>query len=38
MRIFTPCEVREIHGDGSIEAVSIENTKTERSSRSSARR
>lgn len=28
VRIFTPCEVREIHGDGSISAVSIENTKT----------
>ena len=28
VRIFTPCEVREIHGDGSVEAVSIENTKT----------
>jgi thioredoxin reductase (NADPH) len=28
VRIFTPCEVREIHGDGSIQAVSIENTKT----------
>ena len=27
VRIFTPCEVREIHGDGSIQAVSIENTK-----------
>jgi ferredoxin/flavodoxin---NADP+ reductase len=28
VRIFTPCEVREIHGDGSVEAVSIENTTT----------
>jgi ferredoxin/flavodoxin---NADP+ reductase len=28
VRIFTPCEVRELHGDGSLEAVSIENTKT----------
>src|SRR5213080_4871161 len=28
VRIFTPCEVRQIHGDGSIQAVSIENTKT----------
>jgi thioredoxin reductase (NADPH) len=28
VRIFTPCEVRELHGDGSIQAVSIENTKT----------
>jgi thioredoxin reductase len=28
VRIFTPCEVREIHGDGSIEAVSVENTST----------
>jgi len=28
VRIFTPCEVREIHGDGSVQAVSIENTKT----------
>src|SRR6059058_6180568 len=28
VRIFTPCEVREVHGDGSIEAVTIENTKT----------
>jgi thioredoxin reductase len=28
VRIFTPCEVREIHGDGNVEAVSIENTKT----------
>jgi len=26
VRIFTPCEVREIHGDGQIQAVSIENT------------
>jgi ferredoxin/flavodoxin---NADP+ reductase len=28
VRIFTPCEVRELHGDGTIQAVSIENTKT----------
>ena len=28
VRIFTPCEVRELHGDGSLQAVSIENTKT----------
>src|ERR671937_2962331 len=28
VRIFTPCEVREIHGDGSVEAVTIENTAT----------
>ena len=28
VRILTPCEVREIHGDGTIEAVSIENTGT----------
>jgi ferredoxin/flavodoxin---NADP+ reductase len=28
VRIFTPCEVREVHGDGSVQAVSIENTKT----------
>ena len=28
VRIFTPCEVCEIHGNGSVEAVSIENTKT----------
>ena len=28
VRIFTPCEVRELHGDGSLESVSIENTKT----------
>ena len=28
VRIMTPCEVREIHGDGSIQAVSIENTQT----------
>jgi thioredoxin reductase (NADPH) len=25
---MTPCEVRELHGDGTIEAVSIENTAT----------
>jgi ferredoxin/flavodoxin---NADP+ reductase len=28
VRIMTPCEVRELHGDGTIEAVSIENTST----------
>jgi thioredoxin reductase (NADPH) len=28
VRIMTPCEVREVHGDGSIEGVSIENTET----------
>jgi ferredoxin/flavodoxin---NADP+ reductase len=28
VRILTPCEIREIHGDGSINAVSIENTTT----------
>ncbi len=28
VRIMTPCEVRELHGDGTIEAVSIENTAT----------
>ena len=28
VRFFTPCEVRELHGDGSLESVSIENTKT----------
>jgi ferredoxin/flavodoxin---NADP+ reductase len=28
VRIFTPCEVRDIHGDGAIKAVTIENTKT----------
>ena len=26
VRIFTPCEVREVHGDGRIEAVTIEDT------------
>jgi thioredoxin reductase len=26
VRIFTPCEVRAIHGNGRVEAVSIENT------------
>ena len=26
VRIMTPCEVREIHGDGHVEAVTIENT------------
>jgi ferredoxin/flavodoxin---NADP+ reductase len=28
VRIMTPCEVRDVHGDGHIEAVTIENTKT----------
>ena len=28
VRILTPHEVREVHGDGSIEAVTIENTST----------
>jgi ferredoxin/flavodoxin---NADP+ reductase len=28
VRILTPHEVREVHGDGSIEAVTIENTET----------
>jgi thioredoxin reductase (NADPH) len=28
VKILTPHEVREVHGDGSIEAVTIENTKT----------
>jgi ferredoxin/flavodoxin---NADP+ reductase len=28
VRILTPHEVREVHGDGSIEAVTIENTQT----------
>jgi ferredoxin/flavodoxin---NADP+ reductase len=28
VRIMTPCEVREVHGDGNIEAVTIENTKS----------
>jgi thioredoxin reductase (NADPH) len=28
VRIMTPCEVRELHGDGNVEAVSIENTAT----------
>ncbi len=28
VRILTPCEVREIHGDGHIESVSVENTTT----------
>lgn len=27
-RIMTPCEVREIHGSGRIEAVTVENTET----------
>src|ERR671934_2984096 len=28
VRIMTPCEIRAIHGDGSIQAVTIENTDT----------
>ena len=28
VKIMTPCEVREVHGDGWIEGVSIENTET----------
>jgi thioredoxin reductase (NADPH) len=28
VRIMTPCEVREVHGDGHVEAVTIENTST----------
>ena len=28
VRIMTPCKVREVHGDGALEAVTIENTKT----------
>jgi ferredoxin/flavodoxin---NADP+ reductase len=28
VRIMTPCEIREVHGDGAIQAVTIENTKT----------
>jgi thioredoxin reductase (NADPH) len=28
IRIMAPCEIREIHGDGAIEAVTIENTDT----------
>ena len=28
MRILTPYEVREIHGDGQIQAVTVENTAT----------
>jgi thioredoxin reductase len=28
VRIMTPCEVREIHGDGAIQAVTIENTQS----------
>ena len=28
LRIMAPCEIREIHGDGAIEAVTIENTDT----------
>jgi thioredoxin reductase (NADPH) len=33
VRIMTPCEVREIHGNGRIEAVTIENTAEKRSER-----
>jgi len=28
VKIMTPCEVREIHGDGSIAGISVENTNT----------
>jgi thioredoxin reductase (NADPH) len=28
VRFFTSCEVRELHGDGSLQSVSIENTRT----------
>ena len=28
VRIMTPCEVRELHGDGRLESVTIENTQT----------
>ena len=28
VQIMTPCEVRELHGDGSLESVTIENTNT----------
>jgi thioredoxin reductase len=28
VRIMTPCEIREIHGDGAMEAITIENTDT----------
>jgi ferredoxin/flavodoxin---NADP+ reductase len=28
VKILTPCEVREIHGDGHIEAVTVENTQS----------
>jgi thioredoxin reductase (NADPH) len=28
VKILTPCEVREIHGDGHIEAVTVENTES----------
>jgi thioredoxin reductase (NADPH) len=31
VRIMTPCEVREVHGDGTIAAVTIENTAEKRS-------
>jgi thioredoxin reductase (NADPH) len=30
VRIMTPCEVREVHGDGTIEAVTIEHTAEKR--------
>src|SRR5205085_5677680 len=33
VKIMTPCEVREVHGDGRIEAVTIENTGTEETER-----
>jgi thioredoxin reductase (NADPH) len=28
VRILTPCEIREIHGNGHVEAVTVENTQT----------
>jgi thioredoxin reductase len=28
VRILTPCEVREIHGDGHVEAITVENTES----------
>jgi thioredoxin reductase len=33
VRIFTPYEVREIHGDGQIQAVTVENTETSETER-----
>ena len=38
VRILTPHEVREVHGDGTIQAVTIENTTTGEVERSTARR